>query len=950
VFRLNNLRIGFGLLVATLLVAAPALATVPSDLCLGNPCVVNTNVTIDPGSDLNFGGRSLHFAGGVTVRVGEGVAPRTVIITADNILFQAGARILGDPSGASNNGDRADVTLITTVGSFEMQSVGSTRSAIDVRADAIDAGNITIEAATNAIIGGNLFATAQAEDASGGSIEVIAGGTVTTTQEVSAAAGGVFAGGGEVTFVANGNVTLSAKVSTEGSDFGGGDMAITSTTGKVTIGGLMLLSGGNPDGEAGELDIEAGTDVEILAAAEIRSKGGAGPDEDCGDGGAVLVIAGGSMIVRGPVNLNGGFQCFGGDFDVQAGLDFTQDATGVVSTETAGAFGSAGGVFITAGRNALLRSIDGSSAGFGADIQVTTVSSIEVRDRVTARSTGSEGVGGRIDLTSCSVSVLAPDGELDTRGAFGFSQFGSNFIRASGPMIISGKLQATDTAFTDGVNLLRYKTVLPTVTGPVSPAATIVQDNTLLDCANSCGDGTVTEPEECDDDNIVSCDGCSSSCQLDMICGDGTQECGEQCDDGNDIPGDGCEPDCTPTGQNNEGVLIQGSGKFGCQFEWLLQIGDPAIDKKGEPSSKQECIDGDFECDADGAIDNSCTFVLAPCANVDDEDLAECNPADSINKITIKKPLPGAGNDPANLANAQNMLDSLETFNTTIVADGDTLQSGGPVAGVHVCGPSFEAVIPFDGKSGKRKFKVRTDSVGGKTGSNGTVQLKCLRNDAICGNDETEPGEICDDGNTNSCDGCSSACRLEECGNGTIECAEQCDDGDLNGTSGSRCSNECTREPPAFRIRGSGSKKGDCAMQWSIEMSPASVQNDKDGLPRSLQSCTPGDPSCDLDPAAGCQMDFWTCFGADNPAIACSATAVNFAEVSRPKTNAKTAWELAARQSAQAALAGVTFPAGPGEVCTSGYRVDIPSGETLKIGMKADAAKKDSDVLKISCE
>jgi cysteine-rich repeat protein len=61
-----------------------------------------------------------------------------------------------------------------------------------------------------------------------------------------------------------------------------------------------------------------------------------------------------------------------------------------------------------------------------------------------------------------------------------------------------------------------------------------------------CGDG-LFEPdagEECDDDNTVSCDGCSEFCEIEVgyVCGDGSvnSDCGEECDDG-----DGWASDCT---------------------------------------------------------------------------------------------------------------------------------------------------------------------------------------------------------------------------------------------------------------------------------------------------------------------------------------------------------------------------------------------------------------------
>jgi cysteine-rich repeat protein len=72
-----------------------------------------------------------------------------------------------------------------------------------------------------------------------------------------------------------------------------------------------------------------------------------------------------------------------------------------------------------------------------------------------------------------------------------------------------------------------------------------------------CGNGTVEPPEQCDDGNTVSGDGCSAVCQNESgpICGNGTQEAGEECDDGNNVSGDGCSATC-----QNEGGPVCGNG------------------------------------------------------------------------------------------------------------------------------------------------------------------------------------------------------------------------------------------------------------------------------------------------------------------------------------------------------------------------------------------------------
>jgi cysteine-rich repeat protein len=55
----------------------------------------------------------------------------------------------------------------------------------------------------------------------------------------------------------------------------------------------------------------------------------------------------------------------------------------------------------------------------------------------------------------------------------------------------------------------------------------------------------IEQPEECEDGNFVSGDGCDPYCQYEHTCGDGVIELGEECDDGNTNGLDGCSASCT---------------------------------------------------------------------------------------------------------------------------------------------------------------------------------------------------------------------------------------------------------------------------------------------------------------------------------------------------------------------------------------------------------------------
>jgi MYXO-CTERM domain-containing protein len=59
-----------------------------------------------------------------------------------------------------------------------------------------------------------------------------------------------------------------------------------------------------------------------------------------------------------------------------------------------------------------------------------------------------------------------------------------------------------------------------------------------------------------------------------------------------------------------------------------------------------------------------------------------------------------------------------------------------------------------------------------------------------CGNGVTSPTEACDDGNTVSGDGCDANCKVTACGNGVVTTGEICDDG--NAIDGDGCDSNCT--------------------------------------------------------------------------------------------------------------------------------------------------------------
>lgn len=114
-----------------------------------------------------------------------------------------------------------------------------------------------------------------------------------------------------------------------------------------------------------------------------------------------------------------------------------------------------------------------------------------------------------------------------------------------------------------------------------------------------CGDGYLQVGELCDDGNRVSGDGCSATCQIEVLqyCGDNKLDAGEECDDGNTRDGDGCSRFCdnesgvcgngrleTALGEQcDDGNRVNGDGcSADCRFERSYDCGDGILNRETE--------------------------------------------------------------------------------------------------------------------------------------------------------------------------------------------------------------------------------------------------------------------------------------------------------------------------------------------------------------------------------
>jgi cysteine-rich repeat protein len=138
-------------------------------------------------------------------------------------------------------------------------------------------------------------------------------------------------------------------------------------------------------------------------------------------------------------------------------------------------------------------------------------------------------------------------------------------------------------------------------------------------------------------------------------CPSGIVDAGEQCDLGDDVAGDGCDPLCRFE------QLVPGGGTqtTDCIAEWAVinPFNSPALGTDDLPSFKQNCVDGDPSCDADGAADDRCTFRVAICLQNADPNLPTCTAPPGTAKFVLTSPRPNSS-EADDAANALALIDA----------------------------------------------------------------------------------------------------------------------------------------------------------------------------------------------------------------------------------------------------------------------------------------------------
>jgi hypothetical protein len=486
-------RLPIGLAFAALGYATTGEAIEPSDLCTGNPCIVSGPVAIAESAALDFGAATeLRFA--KTARVVLGATP--VSFSAGSIVVESGAQLRAIPTLLG-----AELAFEAAFGSLEIG-----RTAAQVVTISLPAGSLDLTASEDVLARTNLAVSAKGED--GGTLTILAngrvelGGKINANGRARASEGNVFGGnGGRVDVSAGLDVAVDAAIQARAtlidlefpSGREAGTIRLESTGGSVAVEGDLDLRGVSGGSAGGVVDLSAATDV--LFASRLRASGHgnvANGSYFYGEGGELLVDAGGSVTLAAPVHLRGGNGGTGGRIDIVAAGDLIQleEATVDLTCPSSGPniFGGGtgdAGSFEANVRDAILWNVDAGAQHRGGDIRVVATGSVTVlgtlraKFRRTGYNSGGSAGDGDIELRGCDVTIDAAavldtdSGEFDPQRA----SPGTTRLVGGGSIVVAGTVLAS------GQNFVTYRSVPPSLGGFFTPPPVVTQDPDLPPCS-----------------------------------------------------------------------------------------------------------------------------------------------------------------------------------------------------------------------------------------------------------------------------------------------------------------------------------------------------------------------------------------------------------------------------------------------------------------------------------
>ena len=533
-------------------------------------CTITKFFTIADLCVLDFTGRAVTVAASGTLDVGKVRATLKV----GSLVVAPGGKIVGEEDcyvgGVGCSTPDPSWTIISG-GIVDVQKSGASIGAISIGGD-WRGGLITITAAGNVTIGGDVKTNNVTSDGNGGTVRITTtGGNIVTNSgsTLGAKGGGGYASGGSMYLDASGKVDVANSIDVSGGEIGAGLVDVTAQQ-EVILRGVN--GDGSGGGDGGSVDIRAGTFVQLLDHMTLRAL-----SQGAGGGAAYVIASFGDITISGNILGDGASPDGVGAnhlFDAAGSITVSSGVT--ISTRGNGQEGDGGDISLSAGRNITMAGSFDASGGDsgGGDVSIeargtvtisgaidatgrvkladggsisvlagdNAVGSVTVSALLDAGGGGCEGTpiscgeGGSVEIEGCGVTV-ASTGSVQARAGGGK---GTITLTSHEAMVVNGPLNVLkqNAAGTDGTVTLVHRTSQFSGSGTISPApahsekvaCTAAGQTNCLTICPTCGNGMVEYPETCDGGNAVSCDGCSLYCRT------------ESCSDGNACTTDQCSP------------------------------------------------------------------------------------------------------------------------------------------------------------------------------------------------------------------------------------------------------------------------------------------------------------------------------------------------------------------------------------------------------------------------
>lgn len=332
-------------------------------------------------------------------------------------------------------------------------------------------------------------------------------------------------------------------------------------------------------------------------------------------------------------------------------------------------------------------------------------------------------------------------------------------------------------------------------TGLVCPTGKVCVNDGKECALPSCGDGIVDPGEGCDEganNEPAARATCSATCQL-SDCGNGTIEFDEKCEPSVNDAGAACREDCKYLAECGNGT-------------WDETMGEECDGKDLPPGAElKRCSD---ECKVvscgNGLVEEKAGEQCEP-QDPRDQQEPPCNDDCSLSVCGDEKKGPNEVCDPSLDPDCEAHCQGRKNCGNNELNEGEECDPTADGSSPEVCTPNCKSRGCGNGEVDQiGKFNEVCDD--GNTESGDGCSADCFSRE-VCGdgvvNQDFEDKEadhrweLCDDGNNAEGDACSKDCKRSTCGNTHVDPGEDCDNGpsDQEGrtTESDNCNVNCNR-------------------------------------------------------------------------------------------------------------------------------------------------------------